>query len=139
MKNITCLTLKYTLFALAAIVINIAVQRTVFFFDFPHSLFIAMGSGTFAGLILKYILDKKFIFYYKTASLKHDAKKFVLYSFMGGLTTLVFWSIEFFFDRYIKISASKYIGAFIGLTIGYILKYFLDKKIVFVDKVERKE
>lgn len=139
MKKVTCLTLKYALFALAAIVLNIAVQRTVFFFDFPHSLFIAMGAGTFAGLVLKYILDKKFIFYYKTASMKHDAKKFVLYSFMGVLTTLVFWSIEVFFDRYITISASKYIGAFTGLTIGYILKYFLDKKFVFVDKIEVKD
>ena len=31
---------------------------------------------------------------------------------------------------------AKYIGAVIGLSIGYIIKYFLDKRFVFIHKEE---
>ncbi|MBN1150255.1 GtrA family protein [candidate division WOR-3 bacterium] len=112
--------------------LNISVQRAVLFFDFKYSLLAAMSAGTLAGLILKYILDKKYIFYYRTKKISHDINKFVLYSFLGGLTTVVFWSVELFFEFCVKLPSSKYIGAVLGLTIGYTLKYFLDKRYVFI-------
>ncbi len=98
-------------------------------------LYIGMFCGTIIGLLTKYILDKKYIFYHKPKSKKEDAKKFILYSMMGVFTTVIFWGTEIAFDHYSNHIYAKYIGAVVGLSIGYITKYFLDKKFVF--KVEK--
>jgi hypothetical protein len=37
------------------------------------------------------------------------------------------------FDYLINHESAKYVGAVIGLTIGYVSKYFLDKKYVFIE------
>jgi putative flippase GtrA len=90
-----------------------------------------MFCGTIAGLLTKYVLDKKYIFYHKPKSKKEDAKKFILYSMMGVFTTIIFWATEIAFDYYSDHIYAKYIGAVVGLSIGYVTKYFLDKKFVF--------
>ena len=95
-----------------------------------------MFFGTLAGLVAKYILDKKFIFYHIPTNKKDDAKKFTLYSLMGVFTTSIFWGTEIAFDTFSQGPNSKYLGAVIGLSIGYIIKYFLDKKYVFIYKKE---
>jgi putative flippase GtrA len=92
--------------------------------------------GTLAGLVAKYILDKKFIFYHTPKDKKDDAKKFALYSLMGIFTTIIFWATEITFDRVFEEPNSKYIGAIIGLSIGYVIKYFLDKRFVFIHREE---
>jgi len=90
-----------------------------------------MAIGTLNGLILKYFLDKRFIFNYQTNSKTEDAEKFFLYSLMGIVTTLIFWVVEISFDYFFKHPAAKYYGAVLGLTLGYIIKYQLDKRFVF--------
>lgn len=95
-----------------------------------------MFLGTLAGLGSKYILDKKFIFYHTPKDKKDDAKKFALYSLMGVFTTIIFWGTEITFDLLFQDPNSKYLGAIIGLSIGYIIKYYLDKKYVFTNKEE---
>ena len=50
---------------------------------------------------------------------------------MGILTTIIFWVVEIGFDIIFKFDSAKYIGATIGLSIGYIAKYILDKNFVF--------
>ena len=50
---------------------------------------------------------------------------------MGVFTTLIFWGFEILFDKLFEHELSKYAGAVIGLSIGYIVKYNLDKKFVF--------
>jgi len=47
------------------------------------------------------------------------------------LTTFIFWGTEIGFDAFFENENAKYFGAVIGLSIGYIIKYFLDKKYVF--------
>jgi len=93
-----------------------------------------MFLGTLAGLVAKYLLDKKFIFYHTPKDKKEDAKNFMLYSFMGVFTTIIFWGTEIAFDTLSCHPYAKYIGAIVGLSIGYIIKYFLDKKYVFIHK-----
>ena len=93
-----------------------------------------MFIGTLSGLVVKYILDKKLIFYHAVENKKDDAKKFALYSLMGVFTTIIFWGTEIAFDALSQNPNSKYLGAIIGLSIGYIIKYFLDKKFVFIHK-----
>lgn len=101
-----------------------------------YSLFIAIFNGTLGGLLLKYILDKKFIFMDSSKTKSEDTRKFILYSLMGVITTLLFWIVEFTFDAMMDAEYGKYLGAIIGLAIGYVVKYNLDKKYVFNTKKE---
>jgi putative flippase GtrA len=126
------IAIKYSLFALISTTGNLLFQYfSLFFYDGTASLFIAMFIGTIAGLISKYILDKKYIFYHIVKGKADDAHKFVIYSFMGVFTTLIFWATEITFDFFSSSENTKYIGAVIGLSIGYTIKYFLDKQYVF--------
>ncbi len=125
---------RYVLFAVLSTALNIAFQYLSFMlYDGFLSLYIAMFIGTVAGLVLKYILDKKYIFFHTPKSKKDDGKKFFLYSLMGVFTTVIFWGFEIGFDALFVNENAKYIGAVIGLSIGYVVKYFLDKKFVFKD------
>ena len=126
------LVLKYSFFALIATIINLFTQFiSLAIYSQNFSLYIAMFFGTLTGLIAKYILDKKYIFYYVVKDKKEDSQKFILYSIMGVFTTLIFWGFEIGFDYIFDSEIAKYIGAILGLSIGYITKYFLDKKFVF--------
>ncbi len=126
------LALKYALFASLAMLANIGVQRLALLaYGGRYSLYIAMGLGTMTGLVVKYILDKRYIFYYKTDTRQQDLLKFLLYSLMGVFTTAVFWGTELLFDFFLPFGEAKFIGAAVGLTIGYTTKYFLDKRFVF--------
>ena len=130
------LVLKYSFFAIIATIINLFTQFiSLAIYSQNFSLYIAMFFGTLTGLIAKYILDKKYIFYYVVKDKKEDSQKFILYSIMGVFTTLIFWGFEIGFDYIFDSEIAKYIGAIIGLSIGYITKYFLDKKFVFKGNV----
>lgn len=123
---------KYILFAIISTLINILFQRiSLFVYVGLGSLYIAMLAGTLVGLIVKYILDKKYIFYHIPQDKADDVKKFAIYTAMGILTTVIFWGTELGFDALFKSENAKYLGAIIGLSIGYAIKYFLDKKYVF--------
>ena len=126
------ISIKYTLFAIISILLNILFQSFSFLVhDGFASLYVAMFVGTLAGLTSKYILDKNFIFYYKSKNKIHDVKKFLFYTLTGGFTTFIFWGTEIGFDVIVGGAKARYLGAIIGLSIGYIFKYFLDKKYVF--------
>ena len=129
------LAVKYTIFAVVSTLVNLLFQFLSFLvYSDVASLYVAMFFGTLAGLVAKYILDKKFIFYHTPVDKKDDAKKFVLYSFMGVFTTIIFWGTEIAFDALSDDPNAKYVGAVIGLSIGYVIKYFLDKKYVLIHK-----
>ena len=131
------LALKYSIFAVISTLFNLLFQYLSFLFYAGFgSLYVAMFFGTLAGLVAKYILDKKWIFYHTPKDKKDDAKKFALYSLMGVFTTIIFWGTEIAFDTLSQDPNAKYLGAVIGLGIGYVIKYFLDKKYVFIHKEE---
>lgn len=94
----------------------------------------AMVLGTGVGLIVKYVLDKKYIFKFVAQSVAHDSQTFMLYSLMGLLTTVIFWGMEVGFEYWFETKTMRYVGACLGLAIGYIVKYYLDKRFVFVHK-----
>jgi putative flippase GtrA len=131
------LALKYTIFATISILVNLLFQYLSFLlYSNFAALYVAMFVGTLAGLITKYVLDKKWIFYHLSKNTKDDARKFTLYSFMGVFTTIIFWGTEIAFDYLVTIPNAKYLGAVIGLSVGYVIKYYLDKKYVFVHQEE---
>lgn len=57
---------RYVVFAMIAMLANLAVQRAVLALPSPHAPLaypLALGAGTLAGLVIKYLLDKRWIFY----------------------------------------------------------------------------
>lgn len=134
------LVVKYAIFAAIATGINIAVQRGVaFFVEGPFSIYISLFFGTISGLGVKYLLDKRFIFYYRPVSLGDEAVKVFLYLVMSGFATAVFWAVEISFDALFEFNAARYVGAAVGLTLGYSLKYELDRRFVFVSRGGREK
>ena len=123
--------LKYIIFCIIAILINLSTQRIIMELVFINNYFLALLIGTLFGLVIKFILDKKYIFAYSDSSIKNNSLKFSFYSFNGILTTLLFWGTESVFFFIYKTNFAREFGALIGLTIGYFVKYRLDKKYVF--------
>jgi len=65
----------YTLFAFLATAVNIGVQElAVRAYGGPYSLAASIGAGTMAGLLCKYLLDKRYIFRFETEGLVHDGR-----------------------------------------------------------------
>jgi putative flippase GtrA len=128
------LALRYAVFAILAITANLFIQRLIFLLGENTKVFLlAIGSGTLAGLVVKYILDKRWIFHDMSSSALVHTKKFILYAITGIITTTIFWSTEAIFWFNWKSDLIRDLGAIIGLSIGYILKYHLDKRYVFID------
>ena len=131
------IALKYSLFAILATLLNLSAQEIVsVVYGGPLALYAAMIAGTAVGLVAKYLLDKKFIFQLITASHREDLGRFTLYGLTGIATTAIFWGFEIGFDWLIGGKIARYVGAVIGLSIGYGVKYRLDKRYVFSDRHE---
>lgn len=124
---------KYSLFAVISITLNLLAQDiAITVYTGPYSLSISILMGTGVGLVTKYLLDKRFIFSYRAQTIADDVGKFAAYTMTGVLTTAVFWGFEFGFDYIFATKFARYSGAILGLTIGYIVKYQLDKRMVFI-------
>lgn len=123
---------KYAGFAVIATALNLLAQAlSLFLYAGPNSLYVAMAIGTAAGLISKYTLDKRYIFDYRPVNRLDDAHRFVYYTATGVITTAIFWGTEIAFDALWHHVFAKYLGATLGLGVGYLLKYRLDKRFVF--------
>ncbi|WP_291368372.1 MULTISPECIES: GtrA family protein [unclassified Acinetobacter] len=126
------LAMLYTAFAIVATLCNILAQDIFnYLYSGDFSILISILIGTGFGLVVKYILDKKYIFQYKTKTAEHNRQIFFLYTIMGILTTMIFWGFEFGFHYIFETKEMRYLGGIFGLMIGYICKYYLDKRYVF--------
>jgi len=122
-------------FAIIAIASNLITQELSFYFySQQYAIYLAIFMGTGVGLVVKYLLDKTFLFNYKTQNASHEGRTFFLYTLMGLATTLLYVVFEVSFDYIFQDKLMRNIGAVIGLTLGYYIKYILDSKFVFVDK-----
>lgn len=130
------LLLRYTAFAVIATIANLATQRVVLAAGEGALVFVAaLGAGTLVGLILKYALDKRWIFFDRASGLQAHGRKFTLYTVMGLVTTVIFWGTETAFWLIWQTDLMREAGAVIGLAIGYTVKYNLDRRFVFTDAV----
>lgn len=128
------LIFRYVVFAILATFVNLIVQRLVLWFADSNGVFaLALAAGTAMGLVVKYILDKRWIFEDMSAGVAKHSKKFSLYTLMGIVTTAIFWSTETAFWFIWKTDTMRELGAIIGLSIGYFVKYHLDRRYVFTD------
>ena len=133
-KTAVRISLFYTLFAVLSTVINIGSQMlSVWAYKGLFSVEISILVGTAAGLPLRYILEKRYIFDFTSKNLAHDGKLFVFYSAMGVITTFIFWGTEYAFHLIYDTDLMRYVGGIVGLAVGFYVKYQLDKKYVFVN------
>ena len=124
------LVLRYVAFCLLAMGANLGLQF-VAHRGLGMSFWPALCVGTAAGLVLKYVLDRNYIFSGRGATLSQDTRRFSLYGLLGLVTTAVFWSTEWLGHYLIPSESGRYIGGAAGLAIGYFLKYRLDQRWVF--------
>ena len=133
-KTATKIAVLYTLFAVLSTAINIGSQMlSIWIYKGLLSVEISILVGTVMGLPLRYFLQKRYIFNFTSKNLVHDGKLFVFYSAMGVITTLIFWGTEYAFHLIYDTDFMRYLGGIIGLSIGFYVKYQLDKKYVFVN------
>lgn len=129
------IALSYTIFAAFATLINICSQEfSVRFYSGDYSIPFSVLVGTVAGLLVKYYLDKRFIFRFAGVGVQQDARLFTLYAVMGLFTTVIFWGTEIAFELIFQSKPMRYLGGIAGLAIGYFMKYQLDKRFVFVTR-----
>lgn len=129
----TKLALSYAIFALIATAANIGAQDLLIrAYRGGFNLVVSVIAGTGAGLAVKYILDKRYIFRFRTRSVADNARTFGLYIGTGAVTTAVFWAFEFGFHYLFRTMEMRYLGGIVGLSIGYFIKYQFDKRYVFV-------
>ena len=126
------LALRYAVFAALSIAVNLATQALSFAaYEGRFALILAMGFGTGTGLVVKYALDKRYIFDDREGGVRAHSAKFTRYTAMGVATTALFWATELAFAALGDDPRLKYLGAVLGLTLGYAVKYRLDRRFVF--------
>lgn len=122
----------YALFALAATLVNLGVQRLASAaWPWPLRDLAALAAGTAAGLAVKYALDSRFIFAFRGRGATQDLRAFVRYAATGALTTAIFWGTELGLLALLRVEWARYAGGALGLGLGYTAKYVLDRRFVF--------
>lgn len=128
----TALILRYGAFAIVATLANLATQRLVLTGGEGAGRFaLAVACGTLVGLVVKYVLDKRWIFFDHSRGAAAHGRRFTLYTLAGVVTTLIFWGTETVFWVVWQTHPMRETGAVLGLAIGYVVKYQLDKRFVF--------
>lgn len=132
------LAITYAVLAMIATAANLASQDVALrlYTGMYHILF-SVCVGTGVGLVVKYMLDKAYIFRFRARNAIDDGQTFMLYTLTGVFTTVIFWGCEFGFDWIFHSKEWRYTGGAIGLAIGYIAKYQLDKRFVFGGRTAR--
>lgn len=132
------LAFLYALFAGISTLANLATQVvSVRLYDGPLSIPTSVIVGTVVGLPIKYVLDKVYIFRFVADGLRHDGRLFLLYSAMALVTTGIFWGTELLFHAFFGTETMRLVGAALGLAVGYLIKYQLDFRFVFVGNARR--
>lgn len=132
------LTAVYCAFAAVAMTVNLSAQWIVLRMGLlvPHvpGFFVvtaATAVGTAAGLLLKYGLDKRFIFQDRTTGARAHARRFSLYAAGGLFTTAIPYGLELVARGFYPRGPAVLIAGAVGLIIGYAVKFRLDRRFVF--------
>lgn len=128
----TALVTSYTLFALVSMAANLGSQKLSWWlYQGPYGIALSVCYGTGVGLVVKYALDKAWIFRYEHRNVAHGIQTFTRYVAMGLATTAIFWAFEFGAQALFHTEPARLTGGALGLALGYFAKYQLDKRFVF--------
>lgn len=100
----------------------------------PYNMPELVGSIIAVGItyIIKFFLDKFYVFKKKSMEIKETSQQFIKYFLFAILTTIENIGIQFIFTNFFGTPLE--ISLIIALSIGYLTKFFLDKKYVFLDE-----
>ncbi|WP_084730825.1 GtrA family protein [Microvirga vignae] len=132
--NTAGMFVRYVLFAILATLANLLTQEVTVRLAPVAPLALSILMGTVAGFVLKYLLDKKWVFDDGYDGHKQELQKITLYGAFSVLTTLVFWGFEIAFWAIWRTDFAKYSGAVLGLAVGYAAKFMLDRSFVFKER-----
>ncbi len=127
----------FVLFALVAIAANLGTQALVLLSS-SSSIHLALATGTAAGLVVKFLLDKHYLFHDRDWRASTAGRQFAAYTLIGLGTTGVFWATELTFHALFASLDMTALGGFVGLVIGYAVKYVADERITFSSGRNRK-
>ncbi|SDR40825.1 Putative flippase GtrA (transmembrane translocase of bactoprenol-linked glucose) [Rhizobiales bacterium GAS113] len=122
---------RYVAFAFVSGLANLVTQALSIRVAPIYPLQLSILCGTATGFLVKYLLDKRWIFFDEYDGRASELRKIIVYGLFGVGTTLLFWGVELAFLHIGGTDEAKYAGAAIGLAIGNVLKYLLDRKYVF--------
>jgi putative flippase GtrA len=123
---------RYAACAVAASAINLSVQWGILSVDTSgRGLAAALLAGTACGLVAKYVLDKHLVFEASAVGPVSEARRFSLYTATGVVTTALFWAVEAAAHAVFGSAAAVTFGGAVGLALGYVLKFALDRRFVF--------
>jgi putative flippase GtrA len=97
----------------------------------PYDMPEFIGSIVAVGItyIIKFFLDKFIVFKKTETELKETSVEFMKYFGFAVLTTIENVGIQFLFRNFLNTSLE--IAFVVALSIGYLTKFFLDRKYVF--------
>lgn len=132
------LSLLYGLFGVISIASNLIAQSLIHWIwplsagELDLAYFTALAFGTGVGLVVKFLLDKIWIFedFEADGAAQHGAQ-FLRYAAMGLVTTGIFWGAQSGAFALWRSETALLIGGAAGLTLGYVVKYQLDRRFVF--------
>ena len=141
----------YFVFAVCMIILNYIIQKTnqiviapficgnlgsieffqLFYCSTSLNMSELMGSIAAVGItyIIKFFLDKYIVFKKSSLKMKETSQEFFKYFGFAILTTILNIGIQFILTN--LFNAPLEVSFVIALSIGYITKFFLDKKYVF--------
>jgi putative flippase GtrA len=151
-NNIKKQMLLYFIFAIFMIVLNYIIQKinelviapyvcgTLGGIEIIQILYCSTSNGDIPELIgsiaavgityiIKFFLDKYIVFKKSSLKMKETSQEFLKYFGFAILTTIENIGIQFLFTNFFKTPLE--ISIIIALPIGYITKFFLDRKYVF--------
>jgi putative flippase GtrA len=102
----------------------------------PFNMPELVGSIIAVGItyIIKFFLDKYIVFKGGGTELRETSLEFIKYFGFAILTTLENIGIQFILTNF--LNSPLEVSFIIALSIGYITKFFLDKRYVFLKKIE---
>jgi len=100
----------------------------------PYNMPELIGSIVAVGItyIVKFILDKFLVFKRTAIQLKETSEEFFKYFFFAIITTIENIGIQFLMTNFLHTPLE--ISMVVALTFGYITKFLLDRKYVFIIK-----
>lgn len=125
---------RYVAFAVVSGAANLAAQELTVRSAPALPVLASVLVGTAVGFVVKYVLDKYWIFFDGYDGHAEEVRKIAVYGVSAVLTTALFWTVELGAWSLWRTSEAKYAGAVVGLALGYLIKYRLDKHYVFGTK-----
>lgn len=136
-RRMARISMLYALFGAMAAGGNLSVQALAHLIWTPApgradaAYWCALVFGTGVGLVVKYLLDKRWIFEDRSSGVAAHGRRFALYTLMGASTTVIFWGLQTSCFLIWGTQTMLLVGGGLGLAIGYLVKYQLDKRFVF--------